>query len=699
MPRQIIANTLKLIDDGCTIPFIARYRKEATNSMNEVQIALVGSEYQRLKDLTKRKETVLKTIEEQGKLTDELRQRIELCWNSIELEDIYLPYKPKRRTKAQAARELGLQPLAELLLRQPADDPKRMAEKYVKEGIESTEAALKGAQDIIAETVSENERTRQLVRNLFRREAYITSKAVKNKQDTDQAAKFSDYFDVHEPLRRCSGNRLLAMRRGEAAGFLRVNISIDADEAIARIKPHYVRGNNKCSQLVAEAVADAYQRLLSPSIENEFATLSKTRADDEAIEIFVKNLRQLLMAPLLGQKRVMGIDPGFRTGCKVVCLDRQGNLMHHDVIFPHPPQRLRSQATYLIEQLIDEYDIEAIAIGNGTASRETREFIENTIDSQKVQVYVVSEDGASIYSASEIARREFPDEDVTVRGAVSIARRLMDPLAELVKIDPRNLGVGQYQHDVDQGKLKQSLDRTVEFCVNNVGVNVNTASESLLTYVSGLGPTLAHNLVEYRRQNGPFKNRNELKKVSRLGANTFTQCAGFLRIEGQNPLDNSAVHPESYGIVEQMASDCNCSVADLISNKNLRENIQLEKYVTTNVGMPTLKDIMAELEKPGRDPRTQLETFNFDQRVHEIEDLEVGMQLPGIVTNITKFGVFVDIGVHQDGLVHVSQLANRYINDPTEVIALHEHVWVKVIEVDLRRNRISLSIKQATPNT
>lgn len=696
MPRHIIVNTLKLIDNGCTIPFMARYRKEATDSMDEVQLTLVSNEYQRLKDLTKRRETILKTIDEQGKLTEELLQRIEQCWNSTELEDIYLPYKPKRRTRAQVAREQGLQPLADILLQQRESNPLLLAEKFIGEKVETAELALKGAQDIIAETISENERTRQLLRNIFRREAYIVSKAVKNKQDSDEAAKFSDYFDVNEPLRRCSGNRILAMRRGEAAGFLRVSITVDDDEAIARIKPHYVRGKGACSRLVAEAVEDAYKRLLVPSIENEFATLSKDRADDEAIDVFVKNLRQLLMAPLLGQKRVMGIDPGFRTGCKVVCLDQQGNLVHHDVIYPHPPQRFRGQATYIIEQLIEDYSIEAIAIGNGTASRETREFIESTVDCQRVQVYVVSEDGASIYSASEIARREFPDEDVTVRGAVSIARRLMDPLAELVKIDARNLGVGQYQHDVDQTKLKQSLDRTVEFCVNTVGVNVNTASESLLTYVSGLGPALAHNVVEYRRENGPFKNRNDLKKVTRLGANAFTQCAGFLRIpDGTNPLDNSAVHPESYGIVEKMAKDKGCRVADLMTDKDLRRDIRLQNYVTDTVGMPTLKDIMSELEKPGRDPRTQLEAFNFDERVHEIEDLQVGMILPGIVTNITKFGVFVDVGVHQDGLVHVSQLANRFIKDPTEVVSLHEHVRVKVIEVDLRRNRISLSIKQA----
>ncbi len=693
--EKSIANTLKLLDNGNTIPFIARYRKEATNSLNEVELTLISEEYARLKDLAKRKETVLRTIAEQDKLTDELEQRIRLCWNATELEDIYLPYKPKRRTRAQVAREQGLEPLAQILLQQRDNNPEQTARQFVKGDVKDVEAALKGAQDIIAEQVSENERTRQFLRNTFRRQAMICSKAVKNKMDTEEAAKFSDYFGLKEPLKRCAGNRLLAMRRGEAAGFLRVSIAVDDDETIARIQQHYVKGNGRSSQFVAEAVEDAYKRLLCPSIENEFATLSKEQADDEAIDIFVKNLRQLLMAPLLGQKRVMGIDPGFRTGCKVVCLDRQGNLLHHDVIYPHPPQRYRGQATVIIDELVGEYDIEAIAVGNGTASRETRDFIESIVDTSTVPLYVVSEDGASIYSASEIARREFPDEDVTVRGAVSIARRLMDPLAELVKIDARNLGVGQYQHDVDQGKLKKSLDQVVEFCVNTVGVNVNTASEPLLTYVSGLGPALAHNVVEYRREHGAFRSRNELKNVARLGANAFQQCAGFLRIDnGDNPLDRSAVHPESYGIVERMAADCGCTVQDLIDRKDLRQGIQLDKYVTAAVGMPTLKDIMTELEKPGRDPRQRLETFSFDRRVHEIDDLEVGMVLPGIVTNITKFGAFVDIGVHQDGLVHVSQLARRYVKDPTEVVKLHQQVQVKVIEVDTRRHRIALSMKQ-----
>ena len=706
LQERAVANTLALLEEGCTIPFISRYRKERTGGLDEVQIAAISDRFDKLQEIQKRKDTIIKTITDLEKMTPELKKRIDDCWETSELEDIYLPYKPKRRTRAQVAREQGLEPLAQLLLLQRERDPERAAERYVKGDVKDTESAIKGAQDIIAETVSEDERSRQQIRNAFSRQAIISSKVVKAKADTDEAAKYSDYFDWSEPLKRCSSHRLLAMRRGESEGILRISISPNDEEAADKLKRHYVYGNTPCGQLVGEAVDDGYKRLLKPSIETEFAALSKERADEEAIRVFAENLRQLLLGAPLGQKRVMGIDPGFRTGCKVVCLDAQGNLLHHDAIFPHPPVNKRTESAIAIQKMIQKYQIEAISIGDGTASRETNDFIKDVlagrynIDTRKKdelpkpQVFTVSEDGASVYSASKIAREEFPDEDVTVRGAVSIGRRLMDPLAELVKIDPKSIGVGQYQHDVDQTKLKHSLDQTVESCVNLVGVNLNTASQHLLMYVSGLGPTLAKNIVDYRRENGAFTSRAQLKKVPRLGPSAFQQCAGFLRIPGaKNPLDNSAVHPESYAVVEQMAKDHGCTVADLIKDKEKRDTIDIRKYVTAEVGIPTLTDIMQELEKPGRDPREQLEEFEFDKNVSTVDDLIEGMILPGIVTNITNFGAFVDIGVHQDGLIHISQMANRRIAHPTDVVKLHQHVRVRVIEVDHRRNRISLSLK------
>ena len=695
--EKSVAGTLTLLDEGCTIPFIARYRKERTGGLDEVQIAAISDRYDKLLDIQKRKETVIKTIADLNKLTPQLSERIDKCWDATELEDIYLPYKPKRRTRAQVAREQGLEPLALQILKQRTPLP------------DASDDAIHGAQDIIAEIVSEDERSRQQLRNAFSRQAIITSKVVKAKANTDEAAKYSDYFDWSEPLKRCSSHRLLAMRRGEAEGILRISISPDDEEACERLKRHYVYGNTPSGRLVAEAIDDGYKRLLKPAIETEFAAQSKEKADAEAIHVFAENLRQLLLGAPLGQKRVLGIDPGFRTGCKVVCLDAQGNLLHHDAIFPHPPVNKRTEAAITLQHLITKYQIEAISIGNGTASRETDAFVKDvlagryntnapskTVSSNAMapQVFVVSEAGASVYSASKIARDEFPDEDVTVRGAVSIGRRLMDPLAELVKIDPKSIGVGQYQHDVDQTKLKHSLDQTVESCVNSVGVDLNTASQHLLTYVSGLGATLAKNIVDYRREHGAFTSRAQLLKVPRLGPSAYQQCAGFLRIrQAKNPLDNSAVHPERYALVEQMAKDQHCAVADLINNKEKREAIQLSRYVTSDVGMPTLTDIIAELEKPGRDPRQQLEAFEFDKNVSTIEDLIEGMILPGIVTNITNFGAFVDIGVHHDGLVHISQMANHRISHPLDVVKLHQHVQVRVIEVDHRRQRISLSMK------
>ena len=698
LQEHAVENTLKLLDEGCTIPFISRYRKERTGGLDEVQITAISNRLEQLQEIAKRKDTVVKTITELGKMTPELQKRIDECWESTVLEDIYLPYKPKRRTRAQVAREQGLESLAQLLLLQREQDPKRAAQRFVRDGLAVADC-LKGAQDIIAEQMSEDERSRNQVRSAFRREAFIESKVVKAKKDSDEAQKYSDYFEWEEPLKRCSSHRLLAMRRGESEGILRVSITIDDDEAVERLQRNYVRGNGACQRLVAEAIEDGYKRLLLPSIETEFMNLSKQKADEEAIRVFAENLRQLLLGAPLGQKRVMGIDPGFRTGCKVVCLDAQGNLLHHEAIFPHPPINHRMQATMHLQDMVKKFQTEAIAIGNGTASRETKEFVEDALKEMAQgkptpTIFVVSEDGASVYSASKVARDEFPDEDVTVRGAVSIGRRLMDPLAELVKIDPKSIGVGQYQHDVDQSQLKHTLDQTVESCVNLVGVNLNTASQHLLTYVSGLGPVLAQNIVDYRKENGAFTSRAQLKKVPRLGPAAYQQCAGFLRIpDAKNPLDNSAVHPESYHVVEQMAKDQHCSVSDLISDATKRSQIDIKQYVSEEVGLPTLTDIMKELEKPGRDPREQIEEFEFDNSVQTIEDLHEGMELPGIVTNITNFGAFVDIGVHQDGLVHVSQLANKYVTDPTQVVRLHQHVRVRVIGVDLRRQRISLSMK------
>ncbi len=691
---KYVDNTLELLDSGCTIPFISRYRKERTGGLDEVQITQICELNERMKETAKRKETIIKTISEQGKLTPELEKRINECWEPEVLEDIYMPYKPKRRTRAQVARENGLEPLATIIMLQRDNAPETTARRFINENVKSEEDAIKGALDIIAENVSEDERSRSQLRNAFRRGAIITSKVIKSKADTDEAAKYSDYFDFSEPLKRCSSHRLLAMRRGEKDGILRVSISADDEECVEKLKRLFVRGYGRCSTLVGEAVTDSFKRLLKPSIETEFATLSKENADGDAIAVFAENLRQLLLAAPLGQKRVMGIDPGFRTGCKVVCLDEQGNLLHHEAIFPHPPRNEQIEASTQIKEMVKKYGVEAIAIGNGTASRETDRFVKTLGLADSIQVFTVSEDGASVYSASKTAREEFPDKDVTVRGAVSIGRRLMDPLAELVKIDPKSIGVGQYQHDVDQAKLKKSLDLTVESCVNSVGVNLNTASKHLLTYVSGLGPTLAQNIIDYRTANGAFRSRSQLMKVPRLGPSAFEQSAGFLRIpDAKNPLDNTAVHPESYKIVEKMAKDCGCSVAELIKDKDKRKSIRLDRYVSEKVGMPTLTDIMAELEKPGRDPREQLEEFEFDPNVSTPDDLVEGMVLPGIVTNITNFGAFVDIGVHQDGLVHISQLADRYVSDPTQVVKLHQHVMVKVIEVDRRRNRISLSMK------
>ena len=790
LSHKSVLAVLTLLDEGCTIPFISRYRKERTGNLDEVQITNISDLYNRLKELGKRKETILKTIREQEKLTAELEAKIWSCMDSTELEDIYLPYKPKRRTRAQIAREQGLEPLALAIMKGASPNlPERGGDKLAsilqkyqgraKESLSSRvrigtpplsgrsggaplplSGELEGALDIIAEIVSENQQARNTVRTAYQRGAIITSKVIKKMRDTDEAQKFSDYFDFSEPLRRCNSHRLLAMRRGEAQGILRVSISIDSGECVTRLTRQFVRGHGVCQTLVSQAVEDSFKRLINPSIEKEFATLSKERADDEAIKVFTENLRQLLLSAPLGQKRVLALDPGFANGCKIACLDAQGNLLHHEVIYPHPPRNQVRQAIEALQRMINTYKIEAIAIGNGTASRESETFISNILQNSannfgNILKYVVSEDGASIYSASPVAREEFPDEDVTTRGAVSIGRRLMDPLAELVKIDPKSIGVGQYQHDVDQSKLKHSLDQTVMSCVNQVGVNLNTASLHLLTYVSGLGPALARNIIEYRREHGAFTSRAQLKKVKRLGDTAYQQCAGFLHIpDAKNPLDNSAVHPESYHIVEQMAKDLKCTITDLIGNKKLLAEIDVKRYLNTNSltpsppssspergrgappnlpergGVPmrtredkgalnlpqhlskvsaslspppsgrsggaleaTLRDILTELEKPGRDPRGEVEVFEFDKNIHTLNDLIVGMELPGIVTNITNFGVFVDIGVHQDGLVHISQLSDRFVTDPTQVIRLHQHVRVRVVEVDMHRKRIGLSMK------
>lgn len=695
LPVHRVENTLKLLQGGATIPFISRYRKEATGGLDEVQISEISSRYEKLLELSKRKETIQSTIESLGKLTDDLRRRIDGCWDATELEDIYLPYKPKRKTRAEAARQKGLEPLAAWLMLQRGNALDAYVKNFVKGEVKNEEDALKGARDIIAEQVNEDEQARNQIRHQFSRQAVISAKVVKGKETDEAAAKYRDYFDFSEPLKRCSSHRLLAIRRGEAEGILKVSITpSDETECTDRLERRFVRGNNECSRQVCEAVNDAYKRLLKPAIETEFAALSKEKADDEAIRVFAGNLRQLLLAPPLGQKRVLGIDPGFRTGCKVVCLDAQGTLLHNEAIYPHPPKSEYQLAGRKLVKLVEQYRIEAIAIGNGTASRETEQFVTSQRFDREIQVFVVSEDGASIYSASKTARDEFPDYDVTVRGAVSIGRRLMDPLAELVKIDAKSIGVGQYQHDVDQTKLKEALDQTVESCVNLVGVNVNTASSHLLTYVSGLGPVLAKNIVDYRTANGPFRSRRELLKVPRMGAKAFEQCAGFLRIpHAENPLDNSAVHPESYPIVERMAADLHCSVSDLIANRELRSRISPEKYVTDTVGLPTLTDILQELEKPGRDPRQKIQVFEFDKNVRTIDDVQEGMVLPGIVTNITNFGCFVDLGIKEKGLIHVSQLADRFVSDPTTVVSIHQHVRVRVIGVDRERKRIALTMK------
>ncbi|MDR0750311.1 MAG: RNA-binding transcriptional accessory protein [Tannerellaceae bacterium] len=692
IPPAQVERTIGLLEEGATIPFISRYRKEVTGGLDEVQISNIKDWYDKLTEMAKRKETILLSIEEQGKLTPELKKRIEESWDSTEIEDIYLPYKPKRVTRAGIARKKGLAPLAEIIMKQNERDLDTRIQAFLTDEVKDEKEALQGARDIIAEWVNEDEEARNAVRSSFRHTAIITSKVIKGKEE--EGAKYKDYFECSEPLNRITSHRLLALRRGEAEGALRVGISPDTENCIDRLKRRFVKGRNASSEQVAEAVDDSFKRLLKPAIETEFSRLSKEKADEEAIRVFAGNLRQLLLAPPLGQKRVLGIDPGYRTGCKLVCLDAQGNLLHNEAIYPHPPQNEKGKAAAKVSQLVATYAIDAIAIGNGTASRETEQFIVHIQYSRNVQVFVVSENGASIYSASKTARDEFPEYDVTVRGAISIGRRLMDPLAELVKIDPKSIGVGQYQHDVDQPALKKSLDQTVESCVNLVGVNVNTASKHLLAYISGLGPALAQNIVDYRAAHGPFKTRKELMKVPRMGEKAFEQCAGFLRIQGgENPLDNSAVHPESYRIVACMAHDLSCSVEELIANKELKKKLNLGKYATGSTGMPTLLDIMEELDKPGRDPRQSIQAFSFDPDVKTIEDLKSGQELPGIVTNITNFGCFVDIGIKENGLVHISEMADRFISNPAEAVSIHQHVKVKVLSVDTARKRVQLSMK------
>ena len=694
-----VAATVALLKENATIPFIARYRKEKTGSLDEVQIAAVAEEYHRCLEIDDRKATILKTIEEQGKLTEELRARIEQCWDATELEDIYLPYKPHRKTRADVAREQGYEPLAEAIFSQKwqiAALKDRFAGSLKIATLEDMDAALQGARDIIAEWISQDEKARNGMRREFNYSAMITTKVVKDKAQEQEAQKYKDYFAINEPLRRISSHRLLAIRRAEAEGYIRVDISPDREKALDKLANLYLRNNSDAAYQVELAMEDSYKRLLKPAIETEFAASSKEKADTEAIRVFADNLRQLLLESPLGQKRVLAVDPGFRTGCKVVVLSAQGDLLHHTVVMLNNKQSIET-----LQRLVRQYQIEAIAIGNGTASREAEQMVRVAIEGVRssggsgVQVFVVSESGASVYSASKIAREEFPNEDVTVRGAVSIGRRLMDPLAELVKIDPKSIGVGQYQHDVNQSRLAESLQQTVESVVNHVGVDVNTASKHILTYISGLGPTLAQNIVNYRSENGPFKSRKELLKVPKMGAKTYEQAAGFLRVTNSAmPLDNSAVHPESYGIVEQMAKDMGCKVSDLMSDASLREKIDLKRYVTEQVGMPTLKDIMQELEKPSRDPREQIEEWHFDETVHTIDDLQVGMVLPGIITNISNFGAFCDVGVHKDGLIHISEMANRRISNPSEVVSLHEHVRVRVIDIDRARGRIQLSLRK-----
>lgn len=692
IPLKGVEAVVGLLGEGATIPFISRYRKEVTGGLDEVQISDIKSENDKYIELEKRKLFIIKTIDEQGKLDDELRSKIENCWDAIALEDIYLPYKPKRQTRAEIARKRGLEPFATWIMLQQDGDVSAKASEYINEEVVQSEDAIIGAKDIIAEWVSENGDARQMVRRIYDREAQITSKVIKGKEK--EGEKYSDYFDFSATLSRCPSHRILAIRRGEAEGFLRVSISPDDEKCLDRLVPYFAKNNTEAADLVEEAVEDSYKRLIKPSIETEFANSSKESADIDAIAIFAENLRQLLLAPPLGQQRILAIDPGFRTGCKVVCLDEYGNLMHNETIYPHAPQKEYSKSASKVVKLVSTYKIDAIAIGNGTASRETEHFISNLRYEKEVKVFVVSESGASIYSASKIAREEFPDYDVTVRGAVSIGRRLSDPLAELVKIDAKSIGVGQYQHDVDQSLLKKTLDQTVESCVNLVGVNLNTASKHLLMYVSGLGESLAQNIVTYRVENGAFKSRKELRNVPRLGPKAFEQCAGFLRIpDAENPLDNSAVHPESYGVVERIAKDLKCSVGDIISNQSLISTIEIDKYKTEKVGTETLTDIIGELEKPGRDPRTKVQMLEFDSNVRTIDDVKEGMVLPGIVTNITNFGCFVDFGIKENGLVHISELANRFVSNPTDVVSLHQHVNVRVVSVDRDRKRIQLSMK------
>ena len=692
LPLPQVRNTIGLLESGATIPFISRYRKEMTGGLNEVQITDVKNWLDKLTELKARKDTILNALEKQEKLTPELKARIESSWDSNEIEDIYLPYKPKRVTRAEMARKKGLEPLAKLIAAQKEPFLSGRVPAFVQGEVKDEEEALSGARDIIAEWVNENERTRNQVRFAFR-QAVISAKVIKGKEE--EGAKYRNYFQFEEKLSRCQSHRLLAVRRGEEEGFLRVSITpADDDACLESLYRQYKRNNGACWEQFQLAIDDAYKRLLKPSIESEFAKSSKLKADEEAIRVFADNLRQLLLAPPLGQKRVLGIDPGYRTGCKVVCLDAQGNLLHNETIYPHPPKNERKKAEIKIQHLVEAYNIDAISIGNGTASRETEEFITNIRYTKPVKVFVVSEDGASVYSASAVARAEFPEYDVTVRGAVSIGRRLMDPLAELVKIDPKSIGVGQYQHAVDQTLLKKSLDQTVESCVNLVGVNVNTASKELLTYISGLGPVLAQNIVQYRAENGPFDSRKDLKKVPRLGEKAFEQCAGFLRIpNGSNPLDNSAVHPESYPVVEKMAADLHCTVGELMKRKELKQQIRLEQYQTDQIGMPTLQDIMKELDKPGRDPRSEIQEFSFNPNIHTIDDLQEGMILPGIVTNITNFGCFVDVGIKENGLVHISELADRFVSNPADVVSIHQHVQVRVLSIDTTRKRVQLSMK------
>ena len=689
-----VEQTIALLDEGATIPFISRYRKEATGGLDEVAVAAVAEQHRQLDELEHRKAFVLETIEAQGALTDELRARVTACWDATEIEDIYLPFKPKRRTRAQMAREKGLEPLAQRLLLRPNSDPEQEAEGFLTDEVGTVDEALQGARDIIAEQISEDEYSRQTLRRIYSREAVITSKAVKDKSETPEAAKYRDYFEWSEPLKRCTSHRLLAMRRGESEGVLRVTITpADDERATEQVARRYVKSGTRAAEQVEMAACDAYKRLLRPSIETEFAASSKEQADEEAIRVFATNLKQLLLAAPLGQRRIMGIDPGFRTGCKVVCLDAQGALLHNETIYPHPPKNETVRSEQTLRRLLKDYAVEAVAIGNGTAGRETEEFV-RSLHVEGVEIFLVSEDGASVYSASATAREEFPDYDVTVRGAVSIGRRLADPLAELVKIDPKAIGVGQYQHDVDAGALKRSLDQTVESCVNAVGVNLNTASAHLLTYVSGLGAALAKKIVEYRTTHGPFGSRRELLKVPRLGAKAFEQCAGFLRIvDGKNPLDNTAVHPERYDIVQHMAADAGLDVPALIADAEARKRLDLKRYCTADVGLPTLTDILAELDKPGRDPRGKAEVFSFEEGIHSIDDLEIGMILPGVVTNVTNFGAFVDLGIKVKGLVHVSQLADRFVRDPNEVVHVQQQVRVRVLEIDEARGRIALSMK------